>query len=434
MTGLIYDAAMAAYAGAVRLAACRPGKARLMRRGHREVWRRLREGIDPARPCVWIHASSLGEFEQGRPLMEMLRRRRPDTFILLTFFSPSGYQVRKDWPGADLVCHLPFDLPRNVDRFLDIVRPCVAIFVKYEFWRNYLLALERRRIPTYLISAPFRSSQLFFKPHGGWYRRLLRCFTTLMVQDEDSRRLLASIGVRNVAVCGDTRFDRVSDILSARRPLPLLESFAGDDAGPVFIAGSSWPSDEGVYLPWLKAHREVRAVIAPHEFDDARVRHLLAEFPGEAVAWSEAIADPSLLRGRRVLVMDCFGLLSSAYRYASVAYVGGGFGAGLHNINEAAVYGIPVVYGPNNARFIEARELRVAGGGFEVASGAAFASVADSMLLPELRRKAGEAAGAYIRSRLGATRRVYDIIFGADTGPDATAAKKGQHPGASLHI
>ena len=213
------------YRGCVDLAATRPGKARLMHRGHRHVWQYLDDHIEKGASYVWVHTSSLGEFEQGRPLMERIRRERPDLRILLTFFSPSGYEVRQNWPGADAVCYLPFDLPGFAERFLDKVKPVAAIFVKYEFWRNYLFGLERRGVPTFLVSGIFRPGQVFFRRGGEWYRRLLHCFTRLMLQDENSRRLLAGIGVDKVSVCGDTRFDRVTDILNARRPVPILERF-----------------------------------------------------------------------------------------------------------------------------------------------------------------------------------------------------------------
>lgn len=408
-TDTLYAAGIRAYRGAVAVAALKPGKARLMRKGHVRVWEYLDKYIKSGEKYVWVHTSSLGEFEQGRPLMERIRAERPDLKILLTFFSPSGYEVRHNWPGADAVCYLPFDLPAHAERFLDKVRPVAAIFVKYEFWRNYLLGLERRGIPTFLVSGIFRPQQAFFRRGGKWYRRLLHCFTSLMVQDENSRRLLQGIGLTRIAVCGDTRFDRVKDILSARRPLPILDAFTAS-GHLVFMAGSSWPADEQVYIPWLHVHKDVKAVIAPHEFDKERVAKLLSDFGGEAVSWSQAKLQPELLEKARILVMDCFGLLSTAYRYADMVYVGGGFGAGIHNINEPAVYGVPVLFGPNNGKFIEARELRECGGGVEVTGKEDFALKADLLLDETQRVKAGGAAGHYIHSRLGATDKVYAII------------------------
>ena len=408
-TSALYNSGIRLYRGCVDLAATRPGKARLMHRGHRHVWQYLDDHIEKGARYVWVHTSSLGEFEQGRPLMERIRRERPDLRILLTFFSPSGYEVRQNWPGADAVCYLPFDLPGFAERFLDKVKPVAAIFVKYEFWRNYLLGLERRGVPTFLVSGIFRPGQVFFRRGGEWYRRLRHCFTRLMVQDENSRRLLADIGVDKVSVCGDTRFDRVTDILNARRPVPILERFtAGEET--VFIAGSSWPADEAVYFPWLKEHPEVKAIIAPHEYDSERVHRLLDAFPGQTVSWTQAKLSEKALDGKRVLIMDCFGLLSAAYRYGDIAYVGGGFGAGIHNINEAAVFGMPVLFGPNHAKFIEVRDLLNCGGAFTVTSPADFSRLATPLLEEAPRSTAGGASAAYIRSKLGATDRCFSLI------------------------
>lgn len=408
---MLYSAGIYVYAGGVKLASLRHPKARKMVAGHREVFTRLKQAVDSWRePVVWLHAASLGEFEQGRPLLEMLRREHPEKRIVLSFFSPSGYEVRKDWKGADAVVYLPFDTPRNVRRFLDIIRPEKAIFVKYEFWRNYLYALWNRNVPTYLISAVFRRDQAFFRRSSAWYRQWLKLYSHIYVQDEGSRALLARYGIENVTVAGDTRFDRVTDIMRQRREIPLLERFrraAGES--PVIMAGSSWPEDEKMYADWVNGH-DVRLVIAPHEFDDARIARLKELFPG-AVTYTEAEMAPQLVDGAKVLVMNCFGLLSSAYTYADMAYVGGGFGTGLHNINEAAVYGIPVIYGPNNRKFIEARELREAGGGFEVTDAATFAKTADALLNEDIRRTTGEKASAYIRSKLGATDRIFRDLF-----------------------
>lgn len=408
---MLYSAGIYVYAGGVKLASLRHPKARKMVAGHREVFTRLKQAVDSWRePVVWLHAASLGEFEQGRPLLEMLRREHPEKRIVFSFFSPSGYEVRKDWKGADAVVYLPFDTPRNVRRFLDIIRPEKAIFVKYEFWRNYLYALWNRNVPTYLISAIFRKDQAFFRRSSAWYRQWLKLYSHIYVQDEGSCALLARYGIENVTVAGDTRFDRVTDIMRQRREIPLLERFrrAGGER-PVIMAGSSWPEDEKVYAGWVNSH-DVRLVIAPHEFDEIRICRLKELFPG-AVTYTDAERDPQLVDGAKVLVMNCFGLLSSAYTYADIAYVGGGFGAGLHNINEAAVYGIPVIYGPNNRKFIEARELREAGGGFEVTDASTFARTADSLLDPETCRTAGEKASAYIRSKLGATDRIFCDLF-----------------------
>lgn len=410
----LYSAGISLYSFGVGVAACRNPKARLMKRGHRDIYPRLDAAIGEGERWIWVHAASLGEFEQGRPIIEQLKAKDPACKILLTFFSPSGYEVRKNYQGADCVCYLPFDTPRRVNKFLDKVKPEMAIFVKYEFWRNYLECLSKRGIPVYLVSAVFRPDQFFFKRRSAWYGHWLKWYTRIFVQDERSRRLLSLIGIKNVDVCGDTRFDRVADIRESSKVIPELERFTShsDPAHlPVMMAGSSWEQDEDVYAPWFDAHPEKKLVVAPHEFDSERLEILKKHFRNGAVLLSELKDNPSAADNCQVLIMDCFGLLSSAYAYCDVAYVGGGFGAGLHNINEAAVYEVPVIYGPNNAKFIEAREMAEAGGGFPISSKEDFERVADSFFSSAERRKeAGERAGAYIRSKLGATRRILKVI------------------------
>lgn len=412
----IYSAAISLYGVGIRVAALKNSKAKLLAKGHKEIWHTLKKNIDPSARYIWVHAASLGEFEQGRPLIEKIKQEKPEYKILLTFFSPSGYEVRKNYDKADCVCYLPLDTPGRVRRFLDIVRPEKAVFVKYEFWRNYLHALWERQIPVYLISAVFRPDQAFFKKSMAWYALWLKWYTRIFVQDERSKNLLASVGVENVDVFGDTRFDRVRDIRANGRKIPELEIFTdSDNAGrkPVMMAGSSWPQDEDVYAEWFNAHPEVKLVIAPHEFDAARLDALKKRFRNGAVLMSEAKENHDLLKGNQVLIIDCFGLLSSAYAYCDVAYVGGGFGAGLHNINEPAVYGVPVIYGPNNAKFIEAKEMAESGGGLPIASKADFEAIADKLLSEDAsdRKRKGELAGRYIESKLGATEKIFNKIF-----------------------
>lgn len=416
---LIYSAGIWLYRQGVRLAALWGGKAAKLNKGLGETFGILRKHVDPYGKYVWIHAASLGEFEQGRPLMEQIRRERPDLKVLLTFFSPSGYEVRKDYTGADVVCYLPMDTPRNVARFLKMVNPAVAIFVKYEFWGNYLSALGKRGVPTYLISGVFRQSQLFFKPYGRSYLHWLDNFSHLFVQDAGSRRLLEEAGIRNVTVAGDTRFDRVTDIMRTVKPIPEIEAFCGtkesraNSGRLLFMAGSSWPADEAVYSGWLSRHPGVKAVIAPHEFDRTRLDGMVKLFgPDRTALLSAAKGNPEGLGDKQVLIIDCFGMLASAYSYADFVYVGGGFGAGLHNINEAAVYGVPVIYGPNHSKFIEAEEMKTLGGGIAVGSRESFERVADRLLYDRKERQTrGKWAGEYIREKTGATPRIFDAIF-----------------------
>lgn len=418
---MIYSLGIEMYNLGVKAVSIRNRKAKLLSTGQKEIWSKLRQALGHGERWIWIHAASLGEFEQGRPLIERLKREHPEYKILLTFFSPSGYEVRKNYEQADCICYLPFDTPGRVRRFLDIVNPEMAIFVKYEFWRNYLEELSRRNIPTYLISAVFRSNQLFFKPWGKWYAGWLKWYTHIYLQDENSRKLLAGVGITDTSVCGDTRFDRVSQIRESRKPIPVIEEFLLGEQGerlPMMMAGSSWPADEDVYVDWFNRNPQVKLVVAPHEFDAARLEKLSARFRNGVVLMNEVKSaenkedERAKLHGAQVLIIDCFGLLSSAYAYCDVAYVGGAFGAGLHNINEAAVYDVPVIYGPNNKKFIEAQEMAAAGGGLPIAGKADFERYADVLFSSaDERQKRGEAAGRYIRSKIGATDRIYTSLF-----------------------
>ena len=410
----LYNLAINLYGLAVRLAG-RTGnvKAAKMVAGHHDTFSILEGRIEKGRRYVWIHAASLGEFEQGRPLIERLHAERPELGIILSFFSPSGYEVRRNYDKVDAVVYLPFDTPSAARRWVETVDPVMAIFVKYEFWGNYLSQLASRHIPTYLISAIFRKGQIFFRPWGAEFRKILGCFTTIFVQDENSRLLLESIGIDNVIVAGDTRFDRVTDIMKTTRTVDAIERLASSHR-PLMVFGSSWPADEGKYIPWLKSHPEVVAVIAPHEFDSQRLetmRRNLSLSQGDTLLLSEITPD-TVLTNVRAVIVDSFGLLSSLYRYGQIAYVGGGFGVSIHNINEAAVYGIPVIFGPRHQKFREAYGLIDCGGGHTVASAEEFDRIATSLLTDTaLRERSGKAAGKYIRDNLGATDTVYSHIF-----------------------
>lgn len=395
-------------------------KARMLSKGQCDVWRRLESAVAGGGRWIWVHCASLGEFEQGRPLIERIKSELPEYKVLLTFFSPSGYEVRKNYQQADAVTYLPLDTPGASERFLDIVQPEMAVFVKYELWRNYLLHLHRRGIPAYLISAHFRPDQAFFRKSSSWYAGWLRWLSRIYVQNDESRRLLAGIGIENVKVAGDTRFDRVAGICEQAKRIDVLERFAGRKGEPshkvpVFIAGSSWPADEEVYAPWVNSRQDVKLIVAPHEFDARRLEDLKRLFGGGCVLKSEAEADAGLLDSAKVLIIDCFGLLSSAYAYADVAYVGGGFGTGIHNLNEAAAFSIPVIYGPNHHKFVEAEELKTLGGGIAVESREGFARTADRLFFDKVEReKRGRWAGEYIKEKTGAT----DIIFADLFGPE----------------
>lgn len=410
----LYNAGLRLYRFGAKLAAARSPKIKKMVTGQSGTFDYLARRIDRGHDWIWIHAASLGEFEQGRPLIEMIKCRRPSAKILLTFFSPSGYEVRKDYALADAVCYLPFDTPGLSRRFLDIVKPSMAVFIKYEFWGNYLTALRSRGVPTYLVSAIFRPHQSFFKWWGGWFRQMLGCFTKIYVQDTRSVELLAGIGITNVSKTGDTRLDRVSDIKSHPLKVPEIARFR-DGNSCLLIVGSSWEADEDIYIPWLNSRPDVKAVIAPHEFDDDRIARLADRIDGDAVPlsrWRGLVESGADVSRVKAVIVDSFGQLSSLYRLADVAYIGGGFGKGIHNINEAAVYGIPVIFGPRHSKFKEAADLLACGGAFSASDAAGMQSVLDSLVSDDsLRRAAGKAAGEYIDSHLGATEHIYTDIF-----------------------
>lgn len=403
----MYTIAIYLYALAVRLASLTNRKARLMIKGHRKTWRTLRDHAKERQHYVWFHAASLGEFEQGRPLMERLRREHPEKRILLTFFSPSGYEVRKDYAGADLVCYLPFDTPLNARRFVRLVQPEKAFFIKYEFWHHYIDELHRAGVPVYSVSSIFRNDQIFFRPYGRGYARVLHHFNHFFVQNEASRRLLNSLGVTQVSVTGDTRFDRVIDIRNQAKSLPLAAALTGDSR--TIVAGSTWPPDEEILIPYFNRHPELKLIIAPHEVNEERLRSIEQRLKRPALRYSQATPESSAQAD--CLIIDGYGLLSSLYRYATLAYVGGGFGVGIHNVPEAAVYGVPVFFGPNNQRFREARDLINEGGSFEVTSADDFQAQADRLLADERAlAKSGQAAGDYIRRNSGATEAIFREI------------------------
>ncbi|MDY2829553.1 MAG: glycosyltransferase N-terminal domain-containing protein [Sodaliphilus sp.] len=410
----LYNTGISLYKLGVRAASLKNHKAKQLLEGQARTFSYLKERLSPGTRYIWIHAASLGEFEQGRPLIEMIKAKQPDAHIVLSFLTPSGYEVRKGYNMVDAVVYLPFDLPENVDKFINLVNPQMAIFIKYEFWGNYLKTLKRRGIPTYLVSAIFRPGQVFFKPWGGMFRELLSCFTTMFVQNAASRTLLNKIGFNNVEVAGDTRFDRVADVRNAAKDFPVVERFVSNSKFTL-VAGSSWQPDEDIIVPYFNSHPGMKLILAPHEFDKERLDALLAKFKRPVSLYSCASADE--MEQCDALVVDCFGILSSLYRYGQVAYVGGGFGAGIHNVNEAAVYGMPVVFGPNHKKFREATDLIACGGGFAIDGDEAFAKVMDKMLSNKaFLEKSGTIADKYIQSHLGATDFVYANIFGKSAG------------------
>lgn len=350
----LYNFGLMLYVWAVRLAAPRLPKARLWYEGRKDLFRRMAEDIDPAARVVWIHVASLGEFEQGRPIIEQIRKTHPEYKILLTFFSPSGYEIRKNYKGVDYVFYLPIDTPRNARRFLDIAHPEIAIFVKYEFWLNLLSELRRRQTRTYIVSAIFRHNSVFFRFYGGMWRQALESFDVLFVQNEESKKLLSELGFDNVLVAGDTRFDRVAEIARAAKRIDIVERFKGDNR--LFVAGSTWGPDEELLIRLANDNPGIKFLIAPHEMDESRIERIMAECRGGALRYTQCTPRTGY-GSRQVMILDTMGMLASAYGYATWSYIGGGFGDGIHNTLEAATFGLPVAFGPNYQKFKEARDL-----------------------------------------------------------------------------
>lgn len=392
-------------------------KVRKMWRGEREAFKILKQKVDPNAKYIWFHAASLGEFEQGRPLMERIRKDYPQYKILLTFYSPSGYEVRKNYEGADIICYMPVDTRLNAIRFLRLVRPVMAFFIKYEFWSNFLHILKHRNIPTYSVSSIFREDQVFFKWYGRSYAGVLKCFTRFFVQNEESKRLLDGIGITAVDVVGDTRFDRVLQIKEAAKQLPICEAFRTGVASSqsadvphhdfkVFVAGSSWPPDENIFIPFFNEHKDWRLLTAPHVIAEEHLKLILSLIKGKKVV-RYTQTTPEEAAEADVLIIDCFGLLSSMYNYGDVAYIGGGFGVGIHNTLEAAVWNMPVIFGPNNKKFQEAQGLLKSGGGFEINTYEDFSGLMSSLMNDEtFLKQAGDKAGAFVAHLAGATDKV----------------------------
>lgn len=383
-------------------------KARLLVRGQKRAMAELESWSKTLRgsKVLWVHAASVGEFEQARPILEQLRRRQPDRKVLLTFFSPSGYELRKGYSEVDKVAYLPFATRRNAKRMLTALSLEAALMVKYEFWPAYLKALKSRKVPTYLISAIFRKNQLFFRPWGKGYLNLLHTFDRIFVQDVASAKLLKEHGIDRVVVAGDTRFDRVVEVCEQAKDLSVVGQFV-EGAEKVIIAGSTWPEDEQLLSRYLKEREDVKLVLVPHEIDEKHLHGIFQCFEGRYVRYTEASEEK--LHDCRVLLVDTIGVLSSIYRYGHVAYVGGGFGVSIHNTLEAAVYGMPVLFGPTWQKFREARGLLGAGAAITVKNYREFANAMDTAFANKMEM--GQRAAAYVKQECGATDMIYNQLF-----------------------
>ncbi|MDR1860290.1 MAG: 3-deoxy-D-manno-octulosonic acid transferase [Bacteroidales bacterium] len=402
----VYNLIIRLFSVGLAMAAMFNEKAKLLYAGQKRVFSELSE-VRGDRPLLWVHCASLGEFEQGRPLIERMRRSRPEFYILLTFFSPSGYEVRKNYGGADCICYLPLDSRANVRRFLKMTNPALIFFIKYEYWRNFFMEIRRQNIPLYMVSAIFRPEQYFFRNGsvGRWYRTILQNVTHFFVQNEASAALLRQIGLHNSTVTGDTRFDRVVEIAASRKDLPLIEQFKGN--ATLLVVGSSWPPDEELIMAAIARYPAIKFVIAPHEVKSANIERLLSAIP-----LATRYTNPVNLADSRVLIIDCIGILSSIYRYADIAYIGGGFGIGIHNTLEAAVYNIPLLFGPNYLRFQEAVELEQRGIAFPIEDEetllARLSPLVDNReLIAEISNKCAE----FMSENIGATDKVINFVF-----------------------
>ncbi len=406
----MYTLSIYLYSLLVRLAAFLGNvKAKQLAEGQQKVWKEMNTKLQADAKHIWIHCASVGEFEQGRPLMEDIRAKYPQYKMVLTFFSSSGYELRKNYPGADYIFYLPYDTRHNAKRFVKQVRPEKIYFIKYEFWRNYLRYIQQQRIPLYLVSANFRTNQIFFKWYGGWYRELLKAFTYIFVQNERSKELLLQISINQVSVTGDTRFDRVCRIVDQVRPIPEVERFV--DGKICLVAGSTWPPDEELLAQYINTeNRDIKWIFAPHELHDHQIKRLINSVNAKAIRYSQLSgANPT---DYQILIIDNIGMLSSLYQYGTVAYVGGGFGRGIHNTLEAAAYGIPVLFGPAYKKFQEAVDMIDQGASFSINNYQSLSQQLNNLLdHPDKLQQAGRVAGTFVASGRGATDMVIRETF-----------------------
>lgn len=408
---LLYNIFIFLYVLAIRTASLFNEKAKLWVCGRKDILQEIEKtlSVGPDKKIIaWFHCASLGEFEQGRPVIEAFRKAKPDYLIFLTFFSPSGYEIRKNYQGADYVFYLPADLPGVAEKFITALSPDIVFFIKYEYWYNYLAILKKRRIPTYMVSAIFRTSQPFFKWYGFWFRKQLKNLTWFFVQDEDSEMLLRKIGIDQVSVSGDTRFDRVSSIAEKANPIIGIDDFCFGSS--VLLAGSTWPEDEKILLPFIQKNNPgFKFIIAPHEVNNDRIEELMLQIGQGGLRYSQL--DKSNIREAHILVIDSIGLLASLYRYAFIAYIGGGFGVGIHNILEPAAFGVPMIFGPNYNRFREARELIHLGGAIYINNEEEFSKAFNLWTKGTSERDlASKVCTAYVASHNGATDKILNHL------------------------
>jgi len=405
---LFYNIFLLLYKLGIRIAARWNNKAALWLRGRNDIYKNL-QSATAGEKTIWMHCASLGEFEQGRPVIEKIKYQIPESTIILTFFSPSGFEVRKNYPGASQISYLPMDSGKNAKKFLDTIRPSLVIFVKYDYWYYYLNECRKRKIPLLMISAVFRKDQPFFKWYGSLHRKMLNCFTHFFVQDEVSKKLLFTLKLTNVTLAGDTRFDRVAEIAEKNEPVPLVEKFCG--SSQVLVAGSTWTADEKIIETAVKDMNRLKVIIAPHEIHREHLEQIKLLLPDSVFYSQLAIHDPQLAN-HRFLIIDNIGMLSRLYYYATVTYVGGGFDKGIHNTLEAAVYGKPVIFGPRYKKFREAHELIAKKAGFVIHNSDELKNGLINLLsnTDNCYSAAVSGAGKYSKENKGATEKIIRYI------------------------
>lgn len=404
---LLYNLFILSFGFLSKVAALFNPKAKAFTQGRKNLFKTLAQSVRQNKgPFIWIHCASLGEFEQGRPIIEKLKTEFPQYKILLTFFSPSGYEVQKNYEKADLIFYLPLDSPSNAWRFISITKPVLAIFVKYEFWYHYCHELKNQSVPILSVSSIFREEQLFFKSYGGFFRSILYTFNHFFVQNDESIRLLRSIDIKLCSRVGDTRFDRVYEIVTQGKDIPVAQSFKGSEK--VFVIGSCWPEDMDVLIPFINENaHELKFIIAPHEIKEDFISEIEGALQGICVRYSKV--NEATLQNFRVLIIDNIGMLSRLYRYGDFAFVGGAFGKGLHNILEAACYGVPIFFGNRNyQKYEEANQLIKYGGAFEVSDYPDLKAKFELLKVPHNFQLACEVTKQYIKDNLGAADRIMD--------------------------
>lgn len=403
---LLYQFGVNIYFALIKLWAWVDPKARKWVDGQKNNWQQLERHATESKQWLWFHAASLGEFEQGRPVIEALKNKYPDFLILLTFFSPSGFEIRKKYEHADCVAYLPPDSARNAIRLLNTFRPKAVFFIKNEFWYNYLQKLALKQIPLFYISVQFRPKQYFFKDYGRWFRRQLHAVTHFFVQDQTSLDLLNGNGFLNASLAGDTRFDRVLELARQRDGFSEIETFL--DGAPCMVMGSTWPQDEKLLIPLIHTMPEsFKFIIAPHDVSPSHIKQITRQLRMKYSLWSHFMAEADT----RVLIIDSIGILGRLYRYAEFAYIGGGFGAGLHNIQEAVTYGSPVIIGPNHKKFNEAVELIKLGGAFAVQDKHDVKTVLEKLVKDsDFRKNASQVCKAYVKEQSGATQMILNKV------------------------